>query len=90
MTNEPTEGPTTLSAFAWAGECIIQSRTPHRTYLISITESDPNATTIIDVVCVAFNPSPGRFQVHMRRQLRRTAIATLQPYFEPCSTAAGP
>lgn len=61
---------------------------PHPTH--PAAESDPNATTVIDVVCVALNPAPGRFAVHARRQVRGTGAAALQPYFEPVLDWGGP
>ena len=94
VTSQPTESATTLSAFSWTGQCISS--------VVSLmsnadrprpTESDPNALSVVDCVCVAFNQSPGRFMVHMRRELRRPASSipsSLRPNFEPVVHYIGP
>ena len=92
VTSQPTESTTTLSAFSWTGQCIssvasLTSNADRR------TESDPNALTVVDCVCVAFNQSPGRFMVHMRRELRRpvsSVTSSLRPNFEPVFDYIGP
>lgn len=56
----------------------------------SWTETDPyTGTDTVDCVCIMYNQAPGRYVVHMRRELRN-GLNVLIPKFEPVSGFNGP